>query len=154
VGFVAALYKPQLVDKLVLIAPAAIFAPIEFSWMWRAIAYGLTRTEYTHNWFFRFMSAESDFDMQKSMTVEELQLTNAIRLVSGTILSVPADSFDDEVLQEVIDAHSVTNATLAVERGKLAGATTKIYEKSGHLLLIEDPREQAAQDVVEFLQSE
>jgi alpha-beta hydrolase superfamily lysophospholipase len=98
------------------------------------------------------------------MTVEELQLTNAIRLVSGTILSVPADSFDDEVLQEVIDAHStllllganetVTNATLAVERGKLAGATTKIYEKSGHLLLIEDPREQAAQDVVEFLQSE
>jgi pimeloyl-ACP methyl ester carboxylesterase len=164
VGFVAALHKPQLVDKLVLIAPAAIFAPIEFSWMWRAIAYGLTRTEYTHNWFFRFMSAESDFDMQKSLTVELLQLTNAIRLVSGTILSVPADSFDDEVLQEVIGAHStllllganetITNATLAAERGKLAGATTKIYEKSGHLLLMEDPREQAAQDVVEFLQSE
>lgn len=164
VAFVTAIHKPQLVDKLVLIAPAAIFAPVEFSWLWRAIVYGLTRTEYTHNWFFQYMSAEPDFEMQASMSSEELQLTNAIRLVSGTILSVPADSFEDDMLREVIDAHStllllganetVTNATMAAERGKLAGATTKIYEKGGHLLILEDSRKQAAQDVVEFMKSE
>jgi pimeloyl-ACP methyl ester carboxylesterase len=51
IAFFTALHKPQIVNKLVLIAPAAIFAPVEFSWIWRAIVYGLTRTEYAHNWF-------------------------------------------------------------------------------------------------------
>lgn len=160
VAFLTTLHKPLLVDKLVLIAPAAVFAPIDFSWIWRAIVYGLTRTEYTQNWFFRFMSSDPDFDMSQ-MEQHDFDLTNAIRLVSGTILSVPADSFEDDILRVVIDAHStllmvgvnetVTNATLAVERASAAGATTRIYENSGHLMLMEDSREQAARDIVEFL---
>ena len=160
VAFLTALHKPELVHKLILIAPAAVFAPVEFSWIWRAIVYGLTRTEYMHNWFFRFMSADPNFDMNQ-MNPHDKELVDAIRLVSGTIISVQACLFEDEVLKEVINAHptlllvgekeTVTNATMAVERASAAGAATKVYAKSGHLMLMEESREQAAQDVADFL---
>jgi pimeloyl-ACP methyl ester carboxylesterase len=160
IAFIVALHKPHLVDKLVLIAPAAIFAPIEFAWIWRALVYGLTLTDHTHNWFMQFMSADPNFHMNK-MEPHHKNLTDAIRLVSGTVLSVQADVFDDEVLREVIDAHptllllgvneTVINATLAAERAKTAGAKTKLYKNSGHLMLMEDSRDVIAQDVASFI---
>jgi len=160
IAFLTALHKPQLVDKLIFIAPAAIFAPVEFSWIWRAIVYGITRTEYTHNWFLQYMSAEPNFHMTE-MQPHHKALTEAIRLVSGTILSVQADAFDDEVLRKVLHAHptlvlvganeTVINATVAAERANAAGATTKVYENSGHLMLMEPSRLQIAQDVTEFM---
>jgi pimeloyl-ACP methyl ester carboxylesterase len=163
VAFLTALHKPQLVDKLVLIAPAAVFAPVEFSWIWRAIVYGLTRIDYTHNWFFQYMSADPSFDMNQ-MKPHDKALTVAIRDVSGTILSVQAESYDDDILRQVIDSHdtlvllgvneTVTNATIAAERATAAGAKAKVYPKSGHLMLMEDPRDEIAQDVAGFIMSQ
>lgn len=160
IAFIVALHKPQLVNKLILIAPAAVFAPVEFSWIWRALVYGLTLTEYSHNWFMQFMSADPNFHMNQ-MEPHYKNLTEAIRLVSGTVLSVPANVFDNEVLQEVIDVHptflllgvneTVTNATLAAERAKIAGAETKLYNNSGHLMLMEDSRDDIARDVASFI---
>ena len=161
VSFLVALHKPQLVDKLVLIAPAAVFAPIEFSWIWRAIVYSLTSNDYTQNWFFRFMSADPHFSFDKLDPLDR-NLTQAVRLVGGTILTVPANSFENEELQKVIVDHptllmigeeeTVTNATLAAERAKNAGASVKVYPRAGHLMLMEQPtRTQIAQDVVHFL---
>lgn len=49
-SFVAtAVAKHVPVERMVWMAPASVVAPVQLSWIWRAIFYGLTRTEAMHN---------------------------------------------------------------------------------------------------------
>lgn len=161
VAFLTARYQPKLVNKLVLLAPAAVFAPVQMSWLWKALVYGITRTDGTMNWFFRSMSADPNFDL-KTMPEREKEEMISIRDVGGTLLKVQADSFEDDVLFDVIRDHPtllaigreevLINATLAAERATRAGAVANIYSNAGHLMLIEEPaRTEVVKDVVAFL---
>jgi len=68
---------------------------------------------------------------------------------------------DDDVLEEMARNHptllvigegeTVTNATLAAENAKKAGIQVQLYENSGHLLLMEHPREHVVGVIAEFL---
>jgi pimeloyl-ACP methyl ester carboxylesterase len=161
VAFLTARHQPELVHKLILLAPAAVFAPIQMGWLWKAIVYGIIRTDRMMNWFFRSMSADPNFDL-KTRPEREFEEMISIRNVAGTILKVPGDSFEDDVLSEVIRDHptflaigeveAVINATLAADRAERAGAVAKVYMNAGHLMIIEEPaRTNVAKDVVEFL---
>lgn len=159
VAFLTARERPQLVDKLILMAPAGVFAPIIMSTILRGFVYYLWQTDWTAHWFFSYMAAGDEFVIDK----EGMQEILATRDVGATLLKIPADSFEDEVLSEVIAKHSTLlvigqeekfiNATLAVQRAQQAGAAVKLYANAGHLMLAEEPaRSLAIDDVAAFLQ--
>jgi pimeloyl-ACP methyl ester carboxylesterase len=161
VAFLTARHQPELVHKLILIAPAAVFAPIQMGWLWKAIIYGLARTDRMMNWFFRSMSVDPNFDLQ-TRPERELEEIISLRNVGGTVLKVQADSFEDDVLLQVIRDHptllvigreeTLINATLAADRAERAGALAIVYTNAGHLMVIEEPaRTNVVKDVVAFL---
>jgi pimeloyl-ACP methyl ester carboxylesterase len=161
VAFLAARHHPKLVNKLVLLAPAAVFAPVKMIWLWKALVYGFTKTDGTMNWFFRSMSVDPNFDF-KTWPEREKEEIISIRNLGATLLKVPADSFEDDVLFDVIRDHPtllaigreevIINATLAAERAARAGAVANVYSNAGHLMFMEEPaRTDVVEDVVAFL---
>jgi len=66
VAVVVAEKYPDMIDKVLAIAPAAVFAPVERGWILRALAYALTgRTMAALNWFLRSMSTDPNFNSSK-----------------------------------------------------------------------------------------
>jgi len=157
-----AMYKPNLVNKAVFIAPAAVFAPIQVSWIFRAVVYAMFPS-YLYNWFFKYMSADPDFEYSK-MSPRHQDLTSAIREVAETTLAVNAESFSDEKLLAMTsntktmliigELETVVNSTVAVDTARRVGVSkVELYPKAGHLLLMEYPREPITSLIASFLES-
>lgn len=165
IAFLTALWRPQLVKSLVLLAPASIFAPVEPMYLMRAVFYYLTRTMHTTNWFFRYMSVDPDFSLDKLPERDRQQMLH-VRDVGATILAVNADAFSDDQLQQVMKDHStllivgenetVNNGIQAAKRARENGAKqVKLYPNAGHLMIMEYPaHDNVVKDVVAFLQQE
>lgn len=154
-----ALVTPAVVDRTVLIAPAAIVAPVEAGWIMRALVYGMI---YPGNWFFKYMSADPEFDV-KNMKEDDRLLTYAIRdLMGATVLAVHAAEFSHDQLRKIAQEHptlliigeqeTVVNSTLAIQNAKNAGMQVETWPNSGHLLLMEYPRKSVAISIAKFLQ--
>ena len=143
-------FLPDLVDKLVLIAPAAVFAPIRISWFLRAIVCRLFPFFGVTNWFFKYMSADPDFDL-KNMNQMDQEMREAINDADASALAVLPVQLSDERLHKITAKHStllvigedetVTSATVAVETARRTGVQVQLFPQSGHLLLMEHPRE-------------
>ena len=157
-----AIHKPNLVHKAVLIAPAAVFAPIQVSWILRAVVYAMFPS-YFYNWFFKYMSADPNFDYSK-MSTSHQDLTSAIREVAATTLAVNAEPFSDEKLLAMTtntktmliigENETVVNSTVAVETAKRVGVSkVELYPRAGHLLLMEYPREPIKSLIASFLKT-
>lgn len=164
VAVVVAEKYPDMIDKVLAIAPAAVFAPVERGWILRALAYALTgRTMAALNWFLRSMSTDPNFNVVTSQTPQNFEMTNATRILGATVLAVNPDQFAVERLQAIHDKtkvavlligqnETVTNSTRAIEHASNSGWETRVYPNAGHLMLMEEPtRTNLAQDVANIL---
>ena len=151
-----ALILPDLVDKLVLIAPAAVFAPFETSWLWMVLLFRFVPF-FGVDKFFKYMSADPDFDMKSK------DLIMATGACIDNDLVVSPEQFSDEALMQITSRHptlliigreeKVTNATLAADTARRTGVQVQLFPRSGHLLMVEHPREAVNSLVESFLQS-
>jgi pimeloyl-ACP methyl ester carboxylesterase len=127
------------VDKLVLIAPASVLAPVEFGWLWRAIVYGVV---WQGPWFTKYMAADPNFVFEKDVgTARHLELMEATNALSTTVLAVNPDVFSDADLATIASKHrtllvigdheTVTNHEVAVAAARKAGFTVDLIPKSG-----------------------
>ena len=163
VSFVTALHRPDLVNKLVLLAPAGTFDDLSPAFMWHAMVYALFRSECSHQYFLKWISAEPNYDLLKSPP-DDLALMVSIREVAATVLAVPTVTFNSTVLEDVLHRHPtllgvgedewlLQNVTNAAERARRAGASqVTLYPQAGHLMLIEASNA-IVKDVVAFLNS-
>lgn len=106
------------------------------------------------------MSVRDDFDLLSQLSLEDKEMADSIRNVGATVLAVNPAQESIEALRELASKNTllliggketVTNATLAFERAIEARIETKVYPNGGHLMLVEDPRDQIEEDVVSFL---
>eukprot|EP00823_Brevimastigomonas_motovehiculus_P003578 TRINITY_DN2201_c0_g1_i1.p1 TRINITY_DN2201_c0_g1~~TRINITY_DN2201_c0_g1_i1.p1 ORF type:complete len:324 (+),score=44.26 TRINITY_DN2201_c0_g1_i1:62-1033(+) len=151
---------PELVDRLVLIAPAGVFAPVEFGLIWRGLASIMFGA---HKWLFEYLSSVPNFKWE-DMPLRDRQLAEASSLLTANgacVLNVPATPLPIEQLQKIGREHRAlliigdeekcTNATVAVENAKRAGFEVQLFPHSGHLLIAEHPREPVKGIVAAFL---
>jgi len=166
-----ALAAPEAVHKVVLIAPSGIFAPLEFGWVMRAIlvmrvggklAPNLAFKERLLQWFYSYMSPDSRIwenpDMKETweQRLATFDLGQRTHLIAGdpTVLDVETLRLlnkHNPVLLVVGQNETLINATLAVETATAAGISVQMYKDSGHLMLVEHPREPMADVVGSFL---
>mmetsp|Transcript_22107 Transcript_22107/g.26983 ORF Transcript_22107/g.26983 Transcript_22107/m.26983 type:complete len:336 (+) Transcript_22107:154-1161(+) len=147
---------PDIVDKMVMIAPAAVFAPIEWSWLWRAIVAGLLGDR-GMEYFFTYMFV--DPKDAKKIGVSPLQ--KASYAAGSPQMAVNPVAFSVETLQDMTrhnpiiliigKQETVINSTLAVDTAIQAGVEVKLYPDSGHMLFVEHPRESVVHVVASFL---
>lgn len=140
VAATTALVDPSLVDRLVLIAPAAVLAPIEFAWLWRAMVYGLL---YQGPWFTKYMAADPNFDYERDIgTVRHKRFMESIhRLGSVTTLAVPPVELDDTALSALSARHrtlvvvgeheTVTNHSRVVASAQRNGIAVELVPRAG-----------------------
>lgn len=150
-----ALFAPELVSKIVLLAPAAVFAPVSNAWMLRAVGYMI----YQGPWFFQYMSSDPDFSFSK-MTPQQRTMTEAIMHLKSTVLTANPYHFPDEELAKIArkptmlvigEEEKVTDPVLAVETAKRNGIEVQLFTKAGHLLLMEHPRKPLVDIIGKFL---
>lgn len=163
ISFVTALHRPDLVDKLVLLAPAGTFVDLSPAFLWHAVVYALFRSERSHQYFLKWISADPNYDLLQSPP-DDLEQLVSIREVAATVLAVQTETFNSSVLEQVLDNHPtllglgedellLQNVTHAAERARRAGAAqVKLYPQAGHLMLIE-ASDAIVRDVVSFLTS-
>jgi len=130
-----ALTMPMEIDKVILIAPARVFAPLTFGWLWCATVLGFVPTLLPHPWvqkamsmwFFRWLMApgatmqtnERETKLHESADQAPLQLQilpeplNVATLWDMNKLTPMLSVIGDK--EVVIDAH------LAVKNAKEAG---------------------------------
>jgi pimeloyl-ACP methyl ester carboxylesterase len=164
IAMMTARFQSSIVDKMVFMAPTAIVAPIQWSWIWRSIRLVLYNTEACYKEFLAFMSSDPNFDFEKDLSDGERELMLAIRSLGATKLPVGPQPYDFGILQPVVsasptllqigEAETVTDPAAAITMAQRAGIEYKVYPQGGHLMLMEPPANQIAKDAVEFLKSE
>lgn len=168
-----ALSRPEEVDRLVLINPAATFAPFATEWKMRVIAFigvlpylGFEQQHVT-SWFYRYIHANGG-----NMTLEEvIQYPHAhwdLRLATDMagrthalewpfFLGVPTLKKLNQqtpILLLIGDLDVVTEPRKAIKNAKDAGVSNIMYEGLGHLLGIDlAMNDLIIKDVVQFLSS-
>ena len=164
VALATAAGRPELVDKMVWIAPSGIIASVELRTFFQAIMYSLIKTAWMQNIFFQYMAADPDFDMATSVSPNLREMTESIREVDATLLSVyDPDLLSEEALASLASKHptflvvgeqeTFLNATMAVDAAQRAGMKAKLYRNAGQLMYLETTpaRDEAAQDITAFL---
>lgn len=147
VAMTAAAKEPRLVDKVVLIAPAAVLAPLQFGWMWRAMVYGLL---WEGPWFFSYMSAKEGFIYERDMgSARHVEFSRAIHAVAATKLAVHPAVLSDDTLRAVAAEHdtlvvvgareTVTDPDAVAAVCMRLGLRVVTVPEAGHLMLIEKP---------------
>lgn len=158
-----ALKAPEVVDKLVLIAPAAVFAPVSMSFIFRAIFHTVVYSGLSGFAFENWLSATPGFDYGQDMERMHVDFLRASKRASprATILTSQPYQFSKDEL-EVVASHPTLviwgslekvfdPATARSSVQSVSGIALREYPKSGHLLLIEEPRLQAEKEVVDFV---
>jgi pimeloyl-ACP methyl ester carboxylesterase len=168
-----ALSRPEVVARMVLINPAATFAPLATEWKMRLIAtigvlpyFGFEQKHLT-DWFYRYIHANSG-----NMTFEEMvQYPHAhwdLRLATDkagrthilewpSFLGVPTLTklnHQTPILLLIGDQDVVTEPQKAIKNAKDAGVPYTMYEGLGHLLGIDFAMNAVmVKEVVQFLSS-
>jgi len=154
--------KPNLVDKLVLMAPP-VFAPMKFSWIWRGILYSMFPC-YLDQWFFKYISADpQDFDVTAMYNMDHRMRTATCQVGFLFRAADCKEQFPDAQLLAITSSHptlvmigaeeKLLNTTLAAETAKRTGSQVEIFPKAGHLFALEYPQKSAISLVLSFLQS-
>jgi pimeloyl-ACP methyl ester carboxylesterase len=161
-----AIHKSHLVDRLVLLAPAALLDELSTGFYWYAMIFALFRSDWSQNYFLKWVSAPNNANKEYSLSTvprhERDQLV-AIREVAGTVLSVPSPVLDDAALRAVFGAHRTlvgvgeherllrnASGTASVRALANGAAMIRVYPDAGHLMLVE-AGSSVARDVVAFL---
>jgi pimeloyl-ACP methyl ester carboxylesterase len=160
--------RSSLVDKLVLIAPAAVFGPIVPAFVFRAVLYGIATLIFpfkgwrdaARDWFMKYLIV----DPTKSIVdVHRHGLRAAMDDAGQPIVpeSLNPREYSVEELRKLQIEHPtllvigeqerITNAEHCIETAKKAGIQVQSYSGSGHLLLLEHPRESVVEAIASFL---
>jgi pimeloyl-ACP methyl ester carboxylesterase len=161
------------VGKLILLAPAATFAPIEMGFVARIMIYTLMTMlsptvgmqEWWMAWFMDYMKADPNAPSMSEWDAASQELRKATDTIGPTVGAVPFVALEEEDLKEMCANHptllvmgegdTIVNATAAAETARAAGAAkVKVYPQAGHLLLVEHPREPVIQLIASFLQDD
>lgn len=165
-----ALHAPTLVDKLVLLAPAGVFAPIETAWIARAMIFSMLYSllewqpacaNALRNWFFNYMTT-GDYAAQHEKFNPEL---GAAADAAGTAqLPVYPVASTVEILTEMNERNptllivgeneTVIDAEVAIRTAKKAGIQVKSYPNASHMLNEEHPRYDIVDVVASFVDSD
>ena len=163
VAFSMALHRPELVEKLVILAPAGVFSSINPYFLIKSMFWQITGWEWAYESFFRFTANDPNFkSIQSFFTPKECEHIYSLRDVGGTQLTVLPISFSDDDLKKVIASHKtllcigendvVTDPKNSVERAQAAGATVKLYKDASHFMFAQTPAKQDIEkDVVDFM---
>lgn len=162
-----AIKYPQSVDKLVLFAPAAVFAPIAREFLFRAITFGLvykllptpSMKDWIRGWFFNWMMA-GDATLNWS-DGNDKELRVASDEAGPAILPVEPIALDVDTLTKMNQANPtllilgeeevVIDVDTAIKAAKAANIKVQQYSNSGHMLVAEYPRQEVISVVSSFL---
>jgi pimeloyl-ACP methyl ester carboxylesterase len=173
ISFSTALHKPELVDKLVLLAPGLLFRSLSKSFFFRAMVSNMMMaTNSTQDWLWKSLTTNSSFSLQ-TLPPRNVEHFLAMRDVQATVLKVMCNGcYSDKTLKEVMESHDTfvgigekdstvssswspqtTSTTWVAERALDDGATkVVVYPGAGHLMCWEHPTDELiVQDVLEFL---
>eukprot|EP00567_Pseudictyota_dubia_P013315 CAMPEP_0197442144 /NCGR_PEP_ID=MMETSP1175-20131217/8231_1 /TAXON_ID=1003142 /ORGANISM="Triceratium dubium, Strain CCMP147" /LENGTH=361 /DNA_ID=CAMNT_0042972557 /DNA_START=53 /DNA_END=1138 /DNA_ORIENTATION=+ len=163
-----ALKFPDAVDKLVLFAPAAVFAPLKGEFLFRAITFGILYSlipaswpkllDGVRDWFFGWMMASGetlDWDSkEKDLRIACDEAGPAVLPTAPIVLNeteLRAMNEANPTLLVIGEEEVVIDAQTSIEAAVAAGIQVKAYPKSGHMLVAEQPREDAISVVSSFL---
>ena len=166
IAFLTALHKPELVAKLVLLAPAYIFGRMSSSFYLRNMVYRMMPTNSTQDWLWKSLTTNSSFSLL-TLPPRDVEHFLAKRDVQATVLKVVSNGcYSHNTLKEVMESHDTfvgigekdstvarTTSTWIAERALEDGATEAvIYTGAGHLMCWEHPTDELiVQDVLDFL---
>mmetsp|Transcript_9613 Transcript_9613/g.27527 ORF Transcript_9613/g.27527 Transcript_9613/m.27527 type:complete len:332 (-) Transcript_9613:120-1115(-) len=158
-----AVKEPELVDKLVMIAPAGVFAPVSLSFIVHALFYTHIYSGATGFGIENWMGVKPGFDYTRDIDPEFVEYLRANKKVfpHATTL-VDANQFPEDELAILGsrptlvlfgENETVFEAAVAEQAAeKVAGLQLRVYPDTGHLLIIEEPaRQQAEDEIVQFL---
>jgi len=158
-----ALKAPELVDRLVMIAPAAVFAPVSLSFVLRALFHSLVYSGPSGFAFENWLSATPGFDYARDMQEMHVDFLKAGKRASphATVLLSQPHQFSKEELEVVVShptlviwgaQEKVFDASVARKTANsVGGIVLKEYPGNGHLLIIEEARPVAEKDTVDFI---
>jgi pimeloyl-ACP methyl ester carboxylesterase len=165
ISFLTALHKPELVDKLVLLAPSCVFGSLSWSFFLRHMVHHMMPTNSTQDWLWKSLTTNSSFSLQ-TLPPRDVEHYEAMLDVQATVLKVGCNGcYSHETLKEVMESHdtfvgigekdstvSHTSAWIA-NRALDDGATeVVVYPGAGHLMCWEHPTDELiVQDVLNFL---
>ena len=162
-----AMKAPSVVDKVVLIAPAGVFAPIELGWIFRAITFGVLSNivgwespmaDQLRNWFFGYMTTVDPAILIERLHPELRQATDkagpaqvGVRPVAYSVESLREMNENTPTLLIIGEEETVINGNVAIETAKAAGIEVKAYPNASHMLFAEYPRDNVIEVVDSFL---
>lgn len=87
---------PELVDRLILLSPAGVVAPLEFAFMWRAV---VSKMLGIHTYILRYMSTDPNFDAR--VVDEADEALTAMSDADVSYLPMNPYSFPDHQLRQM-----------------------------------------------------
>jgi pimeloyl-ACP methyl ester carboxylesterase len=156
-------FHPESIDKLILMAPGGVLAPVRKVWLVQAITFAIFSktglfTKQLQDWFFGSMVA--DIESMKNLKYPELR--EASDAIGSPQVNIKPDALDVETLQMITaniptlmiigEEENVIDPKLAIENAKVSGMKVKVYENAGHMFFCEHPREPVIEEVKEFLE--
>lgn len=160
---------PDRVHKLVLMAPACVFAPISKWWLFQAIVFGVASKLLPqsasamggalHKWFFGAMVV----NYEDVHNMEYPDLLHASQNLDGPQVPMQPAELDVPTLTKMNETcptlliigkqECVIDPQVAVANAKQAKIQVVEYEKASHMFPYEHPRERAVDDALVFLSS-
>ncbi|KAL3906748.1 MAG: hypothetical protein SGILL_009148 [Bacillariaceae sp.] len=158
-------YRPDHVEKVVLMAPAGTFAPVRFVWLAGAIGMGLLSAllpflgDSLRMKFVRYMMVDPDTNMANLKRMDLLQAASDLGMSKVNIQPRPLDVDELHKMNEqcptlliIGQQETVIDANVAIETAKKANIQVKVYKDAGHMMDCEPPaRDAVAGDIERFL---
>lgn len=158
-------FYPESIDKLILMAPGGVLAPVRKAWLLQAITFAILSqtglfTKQLQDWFFGSMVA--DIESMKNLKYPELR--EASDAVGSPQVQIQPDALDVETLKMITKGiptmmvigqqENVIDPLVAIENANASNMKVKVYENAGHMFFCEHPREPVIDEVKSFLTSD
>jgi len=165
IGMCLAKHCPTKVEKIALVAPAGVVASVRLTWLAGVIMYGLILTlvpkesawadTLRHNMIGSMMS-----DPSNATKMPRPEYRKAAESVGPSQVGMRPAVFDVETLAQIHQTtpillligaeETVIDPKIAVSNGTNAGIDIKVFEKGGHLLYCESPRDNVTKAIETF----
>lgn len=159
-------YYPDEVDKLILMAPVGVLAPVRKLWLAQAISFAMISQFIPQNgylaaklrlWFFGSMMA--DTACMENLKYPELR--EATDAVGSPKVQIQPVVWDTETLREVTEVHptlmiigqqeNVLDSKQAIDNARKSNMRVIVYENAGHMFFCEYPKDIVANEIRAFL---
>lgn len=159
-------HHPSKVDKLIMMAPACVVAPINKWWLFQAIMFGIGSQLFSkegmieshlRKWFFGTMLV--DYDNLSKMNHKEF--LHASEALGGPQVPLQPQELDADTLARMNEQtrtllligkeESVIDPQVAVANAKAANIRTIAYDNASHMFYLEPVKDKVVEDALAFL---